>query len=210
MTQFHFLLHSVVRGKVPYLRLWLKLSEGHEHAVSHSNHCVRVEAIVLHHARDWDEPRVLCVRERYSTDPTFVKLPSGSVDRHEFLECAAKREVLEETDLQAYYEGIVGFWENRFGSNELVTLTFGVRMRLEPEQDPALININERELREAFWVPLSRLRDTFANRPEGAWHARIRARRPRRAHRPLRRARPPPRPPHARAKSHVPSRRGVY
>ena len=169
MKHHSFLLHSVIRGKIPYLRLWLKLSDHQEHIVSHSNHCVRVEAVVLHQARDWSEPRVLCVRERYSTDPTFIKLPSGSVDRHEFLECAAKREVLEETDLQAYYEGIIGVWENRFGSHELVTLTFAVRMRLNNDQDPDLININERELNEAFWVPLSSLRDIFANRPEGAW-----------------------------------------
>jgi 8-oxo-dGTP pyrophosphatase MutT (NUDIX family) len=100
---------------------------------------------------------VLVVQERAgpAARPGFWKLPTGLVNQGEDVHTAAVREVLEETGVEADFEGVIGVRQAHnlaFGKDDLFFLCF---LRLKPGADasPALTP-QEGEIAAAAWMPL--------------------------------------------------------
>lgn len=113
----------------------------------YATHYCGVGGFVLN---DLDE--VLLIKEKYSKDKTrFWKFPGGKVDENESLEDAVKREVKEETGIDATVTGLLGFREvadHLFGKFDLYFVFMMKAIKAECE-----IKMQEDEISECEWVP---------------------------------------------------------
>lgn len=113
----------------------------------YATHYCGVGGFVLN---DLDE--VLLIKEKYSKGKTkFWKFPGGKVDENESLEDAVKREVKEETGIDATVTGMLGFREvadHLFGKFDLYFVFMMRAIKADTE-----IKMQEDEISECEWVP---------------------------------------------------------
>jgi 8-oxo-dGTP diphosphatase len=104
------------------------------------NFIVGVGAIVLH------KGRLLVIKDRFSAG---YKLPGGHVDKNESIKNAVKREVYEETGIDAEFESIVNlghFMNGQFGESNLYIVCTAKALSED-------ISINDpKEIAEARWI----------------------------------------------------------
>jgi len=109
---------------------------------------------------DREKDNVLMVIEKYLWDKTdhedtnsmrrYYKIPSGTLDVGEDIGECVQREVLEETNIRAKVQTLIGFRELhkfRFDTDD-----FHFCFVLEPETRE--ITIDPEELSDAFWMPV--------------------------------------------------------
>jgi 8-oxo-dGTP pyrophosphatase MutT (NUDIX family) len=119
---------------------------------ANASHHIGVGAFVLN-ARG----EVLVVQERAgpAARPGFWKLPTGLVNQGEDVHAAAVREVLEETGVNADFEGVIGVRQAHgisFGKDDLFFLCV---LRLKPGADASpVLTPQEGEIAAAAWMPL--------------------------------------------------------
>lgn len=104
------------------------------------NYIAGVGAIVL------SKGKLLVVRDRFSGE---YKIPGGHIDRNESLKGAVKREVYEETGIEAEFESILNvghFRHGQFGESNLYIVCTAKPLSVE-------ISVNDSsEIAEALWM----------------------------------------------------------
>jgi 8-oxo-dGTP pyrophosphatase MutT (NUDIX family) len=113
----------------------------------HATHYIGVGGVVLN-ARS--ELLVVCERHRRTSKP-YYKLPGGALQPGEHLVEAVLREVLEETGVQARFEGLVCFrhWHGyRYGKSDIYFVC-----RLSPLSED--VTMQAEEIEECFWMPVA-------------------------------------------------------
>lgn len=132
-----------------------------------TNHYVKVEGVLVHQARDWSEPHVLVYRTVREGQVDF-RFPTLAVRSHEMMLTAVERGMREECNVEVEAQGILGFWENRFGANDMICLNFGVLARLFPSENPSMA-LREHSGRPYVWLTVSEARRHFAASYEHLW-----------------------------------------
>ncbi|KYN42320.1 Lactosylceramide 4-alpha-galactosyltransferase [Trachymyrmex septentrionalis] len=101
---------------------------------------------------------ILVIKEKYAPTKASWKLPGGYVEPGEDIETAAKREVLEETGIQANFKCLVSFRHGHdyyFGCSDIYMIAYLIPQNFE-------IDRCKREISECKWMKLS----DFMQHPE--------------------------------------------
>jgi ADP-ribose pyrophosphatase YjhB (NUDIX family) len=151
-----FELHHV-EGRTIMMSQWLKLEEDSK-IQPYATHQVGVGGFVLNANQE-----VLVVRE---SDKGDWKLPGGIADLGEEIGETAKREVFEETGINAEFNRLIGFRHQHDTSFGRSNLYFVALMQLANTHD-AHITMCESELIAAKWMPLVEYLD-YLDRPNAA------------------------------------------
>ncbi|HEV7662260.1 MAG TPA: NUDIX domain-containing protein [Chloroflexota bacterium] len=129
---------------------------------THATHYIGVGGVVIN---DRQELLVVCERHRRTSQP-YYKLPGGALQPGEHLVDAVLREVLEETGVQARFEGLVCFrhWHGyRYGKSDIYFVC-----RLSPLSED--VTMQAEEIEECFWMPVP---EYFASEQVSAFNKRI-------------------------------------
>ena len=114
---------------------------------TYATHCIGAGGVVVNSRRE-----LLVVNERHRRDMTrpHYKLPGGALHAGEHLADAVVREVLEETGVEAKFEGVVCFrhWHGyRWGKSDIYFVC-----RLSPVSEA--ITMQQEEIEECLWMPV--------------------------------------------------------
>lgn len=146
-----------------YLMLTKWLRKDHENKLPEAGtHEVRVEVVV----ESVKDECVLLVRERYSDDRDHWKPVSGWVERGEFVDAAARRELKEEVGIRlrkekAKFLGLGNRRRSKFNNNEMIV---GIRFEVENNMD---LRVDKTELADARWFPKKEAYELLGSRDTG-------------------------------------------
>src|SRR3989338_8836133 len=96
-----FVMHHAMPDS---LQLTLWMGSGPCKIPSFSTHNIGVGCIVFHPA---DKEKMLLVKEQKGTLANMWKVPTGLIDKGEFLDAGVEREVAEETNVRVKFSGVV-------------------------------------------------------------------------------------------------------
>lgn len=110
----------------------------------YASHYVGVGGLVV----DWEQRKVLVIKEKQGNDVFTWKIPGGLVDVGEYIGEAVEREVREETGIEATFKGVISLREKKyynFGRNDIYIICL-----LEPKT--TAIKMCEIELAHCKWM----------------------------------------------------------
>ncbi|KAL1453045.1 hypothetical protein WDU94_007221 [Cyamophila willieti] len=152
LTRHGFRFHHVsIDGNTLIMTKWLP--EDQESRIpGYAHTMIGAGAVVIN-----DKNQLLVVKEFYRSRPQW-KLPGGHVDPSEDIGEAAKREVLEETNIKTEFHSVVAFRHTHkaaFGCSDIYFI-----VRLKPLSEDIIKD--DREITDSKWMDV----DEFLNHPE--------------------------------------------
>ncbi|XP_076243138.1 uncharacterized protein LOC143184642 [Calliopsis andreniformis] len=130
-----------------YVMLYRWLVKDQECNVPHYAHTILGVGAFVYNEKSNE---VLVIKEKYVNRTAFWKLPGGYVEPGEDLETAIKREVLEETGIQANFKCLIGFrhvHEYAFGCSDIYIIVYMTPINSD-------IKKCTREISECQWMKI--------------------------------------------------------
>ncbi|EZA56407.1 hypothetical protein DMN91_009843 [Ooceraea biroi] len=152
LTKMGFVFHHAKEEYVMLYR-WLPIDE-ECNVPKYAHTFLGVGAFVFN--KDTNE--ILVIKEKYILNKANWKLPGGYVEPGENIEAAAKREVLEETGIQADFKCLISFRHGHdyfFGCSDMYMIAYLTPQNFEIERC-------KREISECRWMKLNE----FMQHPE--------------------------------------------
>eukprot|EP01087_Luapelamoeba_hula_P018189 TRINITY_DN5839_c0_g2_i1.p2 TRINITY_DN5839_c0_g2~~TRINITY_DN5839_c0_g2_i1.p2 ORF type:complete len:315 (-),score=59.20 TRINITY_DN5839_c0_g2_i1:1243-2118(-) len=144
-----FVLHHV-EGDMIVLYRWM-LADAEDKVPQHGTHVGGACGVLTRKFED-SSLRILVIRE--ITRKGRWEFPGGAVERGQYFQHAAQREVYEEVGLEARTVEFLGVWDklnSRYGSNSCY---LGFQMELVRDADWNQLKIDPEEIVEAAWVDI--------------------------------------------------------